>query len=105
MACQEIRPEFAELLSRHGGLVVLFGDSLRGRLPGGQINIARQTGRLRQEERQLRACIINWVPINATEARRKLEHLARFVAATGVAFDDTTLDMVLRSIMFFFETE
>ncbi len=98
MTPQNIRPEFAALLSRHGELIVVFGSALRNETAD-----VEQTGILRVEERQLRARIIAWIPINAAEARKKLEHLTRFVAATGIGLDRATLDLIVHSAAFFFE--
>jgi len=96
MTPQNIRPEFAALLSRHGELIVVFRSALRNEPAD-----VEWTDALRVEERQLRARIVTWVPINGTEALKKLEHMARFVAATGIGLDRATPDHIIHSTAFF----
>ncbi|CDM61189.1 MULTISPECIES: hypothetical protein [Rhizobium] len=96
----DIRPQLANLISRHRALVVVLGPiarqaSLRDR-------IRTDIGELSNEEQRLRADILAWSPRNEPEAREKLIHLASFVAATGVSFEAESLDAIVKSVERFF---
>ncbi|CAN7742111.1 hypothetical protein [Rhizobium sp. LjRoot258] len=96
----DIRPQLANLISRHRSLVVLLGPILRE--ASRRDHIRTDIGELSNEERRLRADIIAWSPRNEPEAREKLIYLASFVAATGVSFEAESLDAILKSVERFF---
>ena len=81
-------------------MVVLLAPSIREE-PLRKNNLAGG-GELSNVERRLRADIIAWPPKSTSEAREKLEYLARFVVATGVSFDAETHRVILESVAPFF---
>ncbi|MFS8056311.1 hypothetical protein QD357_26335 [Rhizobium sp. BR 317] len=92
----DVSRELAELISRHGALIVEL-ELTREPKPEAP---KQELVQLRVKELDLRAKIIAWPPSNRAEAYRKIEHFAR-VLATGVSLDQATVRFVLRSVQRF----
>jgi hypothetical protein len=100
MYAEDRLAQLIQLTSLHTDFVVRIGARrwLDERASQGEID--NNSDPVMLQERRLRERIVGWQPSCAAEAREKLNHLARFVAATGVSFDTATLEFIRQSVSF-----
>jgi hypothetical protein len=100
MYAEDRLAQLTQLTSLHTDFVVQIGAGRWRDERASQGEIDNNSDPVMLQERRLREMIVAWQPSCAAEAREKLNHLARFVTATGVSFDTATLEFIRRSVSF-----